>query len=147
VTAVTAIAKDNVTHDNAGDTFVTWLLFPFVSNQAGYDFGFSIANTTEDPPGLGTTNRSGTCTLNAYGDNAPASPFTSPAIAAGTTWETTASAAMPNFQGYVIARCAFPLAHGYGFLSDPGFQNVAAHVPALVIQPGRVQNLPEGLGQ
>jgi hypothetical protein len=142
--STSAIAKDNVTHDNTGDAFVTWLLFPFVSNTAGFDTGLAISNTTADPAGLGTANRSGTCVLTPFGPGAPAA-FTTPTIQAGNTWSTNASIVLPGFQGYVIARCAFPLAHGYGFFSDN--DSLSASTPALVIQPGRVQNLPEGLGQ
>jgi hypothetical protein len=71
-----------------------------------------------------------------------------------------ASAVMPNFQGYVIAQCAFQFAHGFAFVSDLGARNLAMGYLALVIpEPGsgtRTANPPgaqtvsgsgEGLGQ
>lgn len=41
-------------------TCATNLLFPFVTNQAGYDTGLAIASTSSDP--FGTALQSGTCT-------------------------------------------------------------------------------------
>jgi len=109
----------------------TNLLFTFVTNQNGFDTGISIANTTADP--FGTTQVSGTCTLNFFGANAPSSPFTTASVAAGTVFATLASTVAPGFQGYLIAQCNFPLAHGWGFVSDIGARNLAAGYLALVI--------------
>ena len=93
----------------------TSLLFPFISNQAGFDTGISIAATGTDP--FLTNVAGGTCTLNMYGLNAPATP---PVLTIPTAQEahTTASAVAPNFQGYAIAVCDFTYAHGYAFISD-----------------------------
>jgi hypothetical protein len=108
----------------------TNLLFPFVTNQLGYDTGLAIANTSADP--FGTTPQTGVCTLYSYGDNAAANIVT-PSVAGGTVWTGLASAAMPNFQGYVIARCTFQYAHGFAFISDLGARNLAMGYLALVI--------------
>jgi hypothetical protein len=55
------------------DQCVTNLLFPFVTNQAGFDTGMVISNTSMDPWGHAT--ESGTCKLNFYGDtNGGAAP-------------------------------------------------------------------------
>ncbi|MEO1084070.1 MAG: hypothetical protein AAFY88_07495, partial [Acidobacteriota bacterium] len=43
----------------------TTLLFPFVTNQAGFDTGMAISNTSED--WLGTEPQSGACTLHYHG--------------------------------------------------------------------------------
>jgi len=110
----------------------TNLLFPFVTNQVGFDTGLAIANTSMDAPVFATTNQTGVCTLYSYGANAPAA-VVSPTIAAGTVWTALASAAMPNFQGYVIARCTFQYAHGFAFVSDLGARNLAMGYLALVI--------------
>jgi len=109
---------------------VTNLLFPFVTNHSGFDTGLAISNTSEDP--FGTSTQAGTCTLNAYGANAP-SAITTPSVAAGTTYTTLASSAAPNFQGYVIAVCRFQYAHGYAFISDLGAQKFAEGYMALII--------------
>jgi hypothetical protein len=114
---------------------VTTLLFPFITNQVGFDTGIAIMNTTSDP--FGTTPKSGTCTLNFYGQNAP-SPYPTAVIGSGNSWTPATGAWMansiaPTFEGYMIAVCNFPLAHGYAFISDPGAQKVAMGYLALVI--------------
>jgi hypothetical protein len=112
----------------------TNLLFPFVTNQAGFDTGLAISNTSTDP--FGTAAQAGTCTLFSYGANAPAS-IPTPNIPAGTAYVTTASTSMPNFQGYIIAQCGFQYAHGFAFVSDFGARNLAMGYLALIIpEPG-----------
>jgi hypothetical protein len=108
----------------------TNLLFPFVTNQAGFDTGMAIANTTKDP--FGTDAQAGTCTLNFFGDNAPA-PVTTASVASGTVYTALAQSVAPNFQGYMIARCQFQFAHGFAFISDVGARNLAMGYLALVI--------------
>src|SRR5262249_12022516 len=68
---------------------------------------------------FGTTPGSGSCTLNFYGSNAP-SAVTTPIIAAGVVYTALISLIAPNFQGYVIASCAFPLARGFAFTTPTG---------------------------
>ena len=120
----------------------TNLLFPFVSNQAGFDTGIAIANTSKDP--FGTSVQSGACTLNYYGQTAgggaPPAPQTSGAIAAGETAVFTLSAggthgitATPGFQGYIIAQCRFQYAHGFAFISDLGAAKLSHGYLALVL--------------
>jgi hypothetical protein len=108
----------------------TNILFPFVTNQGGFDTGLAIANTSKDP--YTTTAQAGTCALNFFGDNAP-SAVTSPSVAAGTVFTTVASTSAPNFQGYVIAVCNFQLAHGFAFISDVGARNLAMGYLGLII--------------
>ncbi len=93
----------------------TSLLFTFLSNQAGFDTGISIAATGTDPFSTGVGG--GQCTLDMYGLNAPA---TAPVLTvpSGQEAHTTVSAVAPNFQGYAIAVCTFTFAHGYAFISD-----------------------------
>jgi len=116
----------------------TNLLFPFVTNQAGFDTGMAIANTSLDT-GLffqNTPGQAGACNLYSFGDNAPAS-FSTGSIAAGKVWVDLASSKMPNFQGYVFAQCAFQFAHGFAFVSDFGARNLAMGYLALVVpEPG-----------
>jgi RHS repeat-associated protein len=59
---------------------VTSPLFPFLTNQLGFDTGISIANTSTDP--FGTTTQSGTCSLNFYGAGATNPPPLAHSIAA-----------------------------------------------------------------
>jgi hypothetical protein len=109
----------------------TVLLFPFVTNQAGFDTGIAISNTSTDP--FGTTPQAGTCSLNWYGAAAPATPTTTPAVATATSFTSLASVTVPGFQGYMIAICNFQYAHGFAFISDVGARNLAMGYLALVI--------------
>jgi hypothetical protein len=109
----------------------TVLLFPFVTNQAGFDTGIALANTSTDP--FGTTPQAGTCQLNWYGAAAPATPTTTPSIPTATDLALLASTTVPGFQGYMIAVCNFQYAHGFAFISDVGARNLAMGYLALVI--------------
>jgi hypothetical protein len=117
----------------------TVLLYPFVTNQAGFDTGIAIANTSTDP--FSTGPQSGPCTLNWFsGTTSPvATPFpgltANPtlAIASGTVSTGLASILVPGFQGYMIAVCNFQFAHGFAFISDLGAQKLAMGYLALVI--------------
>lgn len=111
----------------------TVLLYPFVTNQGGFDTGLAIANTSTDP--FGTRTQSGTCDLNFYGASAPP-VVTTPNIPTGTVWAGLASTSAAGFQGYVIATCRFQLAHGFAFISDLGARNLAMGYLALVIPTG-----------
>jgi hypothetical protein len=115
------------------------LLFPFVSNQNGFDTGLAISNTTKDP--FGTPLQTGACTVNFYGiigNSKVCLSYPSPSITGGEhfTWSLAnggAVTATAGFQGYVIAQCNFQYAHGYAFLSDLGAQRLAQGYLALVL--------------
>jgi hypothetical protein len=119
----------------------TNLLFPFVTNQAGFDTGVAIMNTTLDP--WGTTAQQGTCTMYFYGNNQPGN-FVTPVIVPGqgintapaNNWAFMASNIAPNFEGYMIAICNFQLAHGYAFITDLGSQKLAHGYLALILGNG-----------
>jgi hypothetical protein len=139
----------------------TNLLFPFVTNQAGFDTGLAIANTTQDP--FGTSAQAGNCQLYYYGASsgggaAPAPQTTTATIAAGETLLLSLSSggtkgiqSTPGFQGYMIATCNFRLAHGFAFISDLGAQRLSHGYLALVLDNNGIITrtaLPgEGLGQ
>jgi len=120
----------------------TNLLFQFLTNQAGFDSGFAISNTTTDP--FGTAPQSGPCKLNYYGGTtgggaAPAAQ-TSAVIPSGAQLVSVLSsggnygiAATPGFQGYMIAQCSFQMAHGFAFISDVGANRVSEAYQALVL--------------
>jgi hypothetical protein len=118
----------------------TNLLFPYVTNQGGYDTGIAISNTSQDP--FGTTGQNGTCTINYYGattgGGAAPGPQTSATVNAGTqlAWMISAGGgipATPGFQGFIIAQCNFQYAHGFAFISDYGANKVAEAYLALVM--------------
>ncbi|MCW5979331.1 MAG: hypothetical protein KIT09_14745 [Bryobacteraceae bacterium] len=125
----------------------TNLLFPYVTNQAGFDTGMVISNTSEDP--FGTATQEGACVINYYGHTtgggaAPA-PVETPVVPAGqhAIWTLSSGgtvqtaggtiAAAPGFQGYVIAQCNFQFGHGYAFISDIGAGRLAQGYLALIM--------------
>jgi hypothetical protein len=119
------------------------LLFPFVTNQAGFDTGIAIANTTDDP--YMTVAQNGTVILNYYGNTpgttAGVAPYTTQAaVPAGSELVFTLSngggipgggtpsvvvPATAGFQGYIIAQANFQYCHGFAFISDVGAQKLA----------------------
>ncbi|MCB0220552.1 MAG: hypothetical protein KDH09_12705, partial [Chrysiogenetes bacterium] len=135
----------------------TTLLFPFVTNQAGFDTGMAISNTSSD--WLGTDPQTGACTIHYHGattgGGAAPPEQTSTPIAGGEQLIFTLSGGnnaqnitgAPEFQGYVIAVCEFQYAHGFAFITD-GFGGIPALAQgylALVIPvtpSGRVPGVP-----
>jgi hypothetical protein len=111
------------------------LLFPFVTNIAGFDTGVAIANTSLDP--YGTSPQTGSITLNYYGTTsgggaAPATATTTSGVAGGSELIFTLSnggnygiPATPGFEGYIIAQANFQYCHGFAFISDVGAQKLA----------------------
>jgi len=124
----------------------TDLLFTFLTNQAGFDTGFEIANTSTDP--FGTAAQNGTCTLNWYGSGpAAGTATTTPSIASGGLYVNLVSTAAAGFQGYMIAVCNFQFGHGFAFISDgygqPGRGLSQGYLASIIPTPG-VQNANGG---
>ena len=123
----------------------TILLYPYLTNQAGFDTGLTVANTSQDSFTTGsnaTQAQSGSCVFTWYGGttNAPTTPpnpTTTATIGAGATYANTVSTLAPGFQGYMWAVCNFQWAHGFAFISDVGARNLAMGYLAVVINdPG-----------
>lgn len=122
----------------------TNLLYPFVSNQAGFDTGVVVSNTSTDP--YGTAAQQGPCTVYYYGSTAGGGPApatqTSGTVNSGSQLVFTLSAggnlgitATPGFQGYMIIRCNFQFGHGFAFVSDLGAQRLAmGYIPLVLDQ-------------
>jgi len=117
----------------------TTLLFPYLTDAAGFDTGVAISATATDP--FGTIPQGGTCTLNWYGAAFTGATPT-PNIPSGTSYGTLVSTTLNNvtggFTGYMIAVCRFQYAHGYAFISNLGLTpgnpaNFAASYVALII--------------
>jgi len=112
------------------------LLFPFVTNQFGFDTGVAIANTTADTLN-GVTPQQGTVTLTYYGTTtgggaAPPTAVTTSDVPSGSELVFTLSSggnfgipATPGFEGYIVARANFQYCHGFAFISDAGAQKLA----------------------
>jgi hypothetical protein len=92
----------------------TPLLFAFAISQGGFDTEITVSNTSQDT--LGSTPQGGSSTFSFYGFGAVPVSQTSSVISAGKQLVFKLSqggggiAAAPNFQGYVMASCSFPLA-------------------------------------
>ncbi len=121
----------------------TYLLFPFVTNQAGFDTGIAISNTSADP--LGTDPQSGAVQLFYFGSTTAdkaLSQQTSVPVPGGQTMVFRLSdgnaafkiAGTPGFQGYIIAVCDFQYAAGYAQVTN-GFQGVPTIGSSYLAQP------------
>jgi hypothetical protein len=123
----------------------TNLLFPFVTNQGGFDTGIAISNTTRDDKG--TTAQAGACSIYYFGSTtgggAAPPQQTSNIVPSGAQLVFTLSggnasqsiAATPGFQGYMMALCQFQYAHGFAFITDGfgGVPSIAEGYLALVV--------------
>lgn len=105
---------------------MTSLLFPFVTNEQGFDTTLVIANTSADPS-KNITPQSGTCNLNFYGIGlpfpstnvlAPNGTGTGGVYLAGQTYAFNVSDVAIGFQGYLIAVCNFQYAHGFAAIES-----------------------------
>jgi hypothetical protein len=142
------------------------LLFPFVTNQAGFDTGIAIANTTQDV--YGTVGQVGTLTLTYFGNTAgngaaPPAYTTQAGVPAGSELVFTLSSgggdaaaptiqvpATPTFQGYVIAQANFQYCHGFAEITDQGAQRLGSGYLALSLDVPVVSvnvRLPTGLNR
>jgi hypothetical protein len=151
------------------------LLWPFVTQQYGYDTGIAIANTSSDPftglyPGAAQP-QAGTVTFNYYGvvgtnSPPPAAQTTSAStpIASGTVMVYTLSQGNvaigldnrgANFTGYLITQAQFEYCHGFAFISalnaGPTSAGISEGYLALVLDGNllspRASLLGESLGQ
>ncbi len=124
----------------------TTLLFPFVTNQSGFDTGVVISNTSDDA--FGTTKQNGACTVYYYGstegDGADPAEQTSGSIGSGEQLVFLVSSGSVDgsiapalgFQGYLMVRCDFQFGHGLAFLTDGfgiGAPTLAQSYLALVV--------------
>jgi len=118
----------------------TTLLFPYVTNLAGFDTGIAIANASTGVAGLSPT--SGSCVINFYGSGAPATPYNTGAIATGTDFTTALSTIAAGFQGYLVAVCNFSGAHADAFLGQFGAGgSLSGNYLAIVTSTGLGGNL------
>ena len=110
------------------------LLFPFVTNQSGFDTGVAIANTSLDQ--FGTAPQSGPVTLQYFGSTvgggAQPPNQKSQTVPAGSELIFNLSSggnfgiqATPGFSGYIIAVANFQFCHAFAFISDVGAQRLA----------------------
>jgi|SwirhisoilCB3_FD_contig_51_2838696_length_1894_multi_3_in_0_out_0_1 hypothetical protein len=145
----------------------TTLVFPYLTNQTGFETGLAIANTTTDnlkasttvPAGTSVaTPTPGTCTMNFYGNSAQPAAKTFPPTGSLGAFSATVSGQAPvyadtltdligasNFTGYAIALCNFQDAHGFAFITDlsGNFSGTMGYL-AVVVPNGRAEGLGTG---
>jgi len=131
---------------------VTNILFPFMTNELGFDTLFAISNTTSNAlafgAGAGAAAQSGTCNIVMYpimlatetgssaGNLVAPSAFTSPTIGAGGTYVFQQSATQfAGKSGYLFAICRFLDGHGFSKVTNgpPTTATIAQGTLALVI--------------
>lgn len=118
----------------------TNLLWPYVTSAAGFDTGLAISNTSLDP--FGTATQTGVCRVSYYGPTPSGLPnrvsigeikpgeYKAWLLSTGGLGDLVG---VPGFTGYVIAQCDFQMAHGYGFITNPGETRWAQGYLALVM--------------
>lgn len=134
---------------------VSTLLYPFVTNQAGFDTGIAIVNTSLDNAGskqpFNTSTQHGTCTVYYFdGTTSAPAPQTTPDIVAGGQSTFTlqgggvpgSTSSAQGFQGYIIAKCNFQYAHGFAFISDRNTPSVGSQGYLALIIPDRGGSRP-----
>ncbi len=116
--------------------YSTTLLFPFVTNQAGFTTGLVITHGSRQALTGSPEGAAGSCDLHYYGEISEESDVLlvqhSTQIDPGDQLVFTLSGGNPDrnilgteqFQGYMMALCGFPDARGYAFISD-GFGGIA----------------------
>ena len=90
-----------------------------------------VSNISADP--LGTPPQAGNIEFHFYGENAPGTVPISSVVLAGQVYSTRASIVAPDFNGYVIARCAFSPARGIAIIRDIGAKSLTTSYLAEVI--------------
>jgi hypothetical protein len=129
----------------------TRLLFPFVTNQAGFDTGIAISNTT-GIPSLGPPQPSppgvpGNCRMHFCGQAGTTAPARFDFILRPCEQFVflLSSGGQPpsggprfqgagGFQGMIIVECDFAGAYGFAQISDVGAQKLASGYLAIVLQ-------------
>ena len=114
----------------------TTLMFPFVTNQAGFTTGIVITHGSREALTGVSNERAGSCDLHYYGATAEGEEVLliqhSTMIDPGDQLVFTLSGGnaerniigLDQFQGYMMAVCGNPRARGYAFISD-GFGGIA----------------------
>jgi len=142
------------------------LLFPFITNQLGFDTGVAIANTSMDP--YGSVPQTGPITLNFYGELSGGTPLTAaqatvttPAVPGGCIFTMTLSGGgsvmncangptgtvppLAGFQGYLIAQSQFLYCHGFAFISSQGGSSLAEGYLGIELDyPGLTRTMQTG---
>jgi hypothetical protein len=119
-----------------------FLLFTYVTKDSFWNTGIVVANTTGDAEVFGTAGapkQLGPITFYFYDKTAGyvGASVTTATYGPGTSFVGLLSQILPStvtsFSGYVIAKAQFQFCHGYAFIADSTFANIAQGYLANVI--------------
>jgi hypothetical protein len=123
-----------------------YLLFTYVTSTSTWNTGMVVANTSGDTAVFGSTlhapDQQGPITFYFYDKSAQfvGSTTTTTDILPGQSYVNVLSAMLPTtptavttFSGYVVAKTSFQYCHGYAFIADNTFANIAQGYLANVI--------------
>jgi len=130
-----------------------YLLYTYVTSTSAWNTGMVVANTSGDTAVFGTKlhapDQQGPVTFYFYDKTAQyvGSTVTATDVLPGQSLVTLLSAILPttptpvtNFSGYVIAKTNFQYCHGYAFIADTSFANIAQGYLANVIPDPAIKN-------
>lgn len=119
-----------------------FLLFTYVTADAGWNTGIVVANTTGDTAVFGINeapDQLGKITFYFYDASAGyvGSTTTAADVLSGNSFVDLVSNLLPtgvtSFSGYVMARAEFQFCHGFAFIADEAFGSIAHGYIANVI--------------
>jgi len=119
-----------------------FLLYTYVTKDSFWNTGMVVANTTGDAEVFGTSGapkQLGPITFYFYDKTAGyvGATTTTATYGPGTSFVGLLSQILPStvtsFSGYVIAKAQFQFCHGYAFIADSTFANIAQGYLANVI--------------
>jgi hypothetical protein len=131
-----------------------YLLFTYVTADAGWNTGIVVANTTGDTAVFGINeapDQLGKITFYFYDASAGyvGSTTTAADILSGKSFVDLVSNLLPSgvtsFSGYVMARAEFQFCHGFAFIADEAFGSIAHGYIANVIPDPAIKFASSGV--
>jgi hypothetical protein len=127
-----------------------YMLFTYVTADAGFDTGIAIANTTGDEAVFADNeapDQLGKITFYFYdkAEGFVGSTTTTEDVLQGRSFVALISGLLPEnvtaFSGYVIAKADFQFCHGFAFIADSSFASIAHGYVANIIPDPAIKNL------
>jgi hypothetical protein len=127
-----------------------YLLFTHVTNVGGFNTGLAIANTTGDTAVFGLNeapDQLGKITFYFFDRTAGfvGQTQTTADLNAGQSFVGLLSQVLPtgvtSFSGYVFAKADFQFCHGFAFIADQNFANIAQGYVASVVPDPAIKGL------
>jgi hypothetical protein len=123
-----------------------FLLFTYVTADAGWNTGIVVANTTGDTAVFGSSNEApdqlGKITFYFYDKAAGyvGSTTTAADVLSGNSFVDLVSNMLPTgvtaFSGYIMAKAEFQFCHGFAFIADEAFGSIAhGYIAAVIPDP------------